>query len=293
MIAYFLGNNMAIQSCGVICANCLKNTERATGMSICETFGMGLLGMAAPLVGAWLVTLSGGISVQGIRPLFFVSLGGVALTFLLVLTQVSDRNWGSGGARPAGFFHGYGQVFKQGRNLKRWLVIASLTGLPMGVVTPYVQPYAHDFKGADQFILGAMVTASAVVPLVFGIPFGRLSDRFGRKKIIYLTIPLVWASYLLLIFAPNSGFLIASGAFPGTGTGGADGPVDRGCQPVPYGLWCSVRFPGRLDLGWDRPRMGLYRYHGARFNSNSPALDDAGNFVEGYNNHSEVKYKSL
>lgn len=64
-------------------------------------------------------------------------------------------------------------------------------------------------------MLGAMVTASAVAPFVLGIPFGRLADKIGRKKVIYLIMPFVWASYMMLIFAPNPIFLIASGALQG------------------------------------------------------------------------------
>ena len=33
--------------------------------------------------------------------------------------------------------------------------------------------------------MGYMVTGFALTPLVFGIPFGRLADRIGRKKVIY------------------------------------------------------------------------------------------------------------
>jgi len=215
MVAYWLGSNMGISGCSVICANCLKSEERVTGMSICETFGMGLLGLAAPMVGAWLVTAFGGINVEGIRPLFYVCLGGTALTFILILTQLSNRSWRSPGVAGLGFLKDFSQVFKQGRNLKRWLIITAVSGLPMGMMMPYVQPFAHEFKGADQFVLGAMVTASSLVPLVLGIPMGRLADRIGRKKVIYMMMPLVWASYLMLIFAPNPGFLIVSGAFQG------------------------------------------------------------------------------
>ncbi len=184
-------------------------------MSICETFGMGLLGMAAPMVGAWIVTGFGGVNAEGIRPLFFISAAGVAVTFILVLTRLSNRNWNTAGRSGPGFLEGFSQVFKEGRNLKRWLVIASLTGMEMGMVTPYIQPFANQFKGADQFVMGAMVTAAAVVPLVLGIPLGRLSDKIGRKKVIYLTALPVVASYIILIYAPNSFFLILSGALQG------------------------------------------------------------------------------
>ena len=215
MVAYWLGNNTSILGCAVICANCLRSEERATGMSVCETFGMGLLGLAAPMLGAWMVTMFGGVNVDGIRPLFFVCAAGGVITFLLIVTRLSNRVWRTAGRADASFFQGFAQVFREGRNLKRWLIIASLTGMEMGMVTPYVQPYANQFRGADQVVLGAMVTASAVVPLVLGIPFGRLSDRFGRKKIIYLTALPVVASYVILIYAPNSAFLIISGALQG------------------------------------------------------------------------------
>ncbi|GAH60297.1 unnamed protein product, partial [marine sediment metagenome] len=108
-----------------------------------------------------------------------------------------------------------GQVFKQGKNLKRWIVIASVGMLPMGMVFPFIQVFAHEIKGADQYILGAIVAGSALTPLVLGIPLGRLADKIGRKKVIYLASPLFWISNLMLIWAPNSGFLIASGILQG------------------------------------------------------------------------------
>jgi MFS family permease len=60
-----------------------------------------------------------------------------------------------------------------------------------------------------------MVTGFAMVPLVVGIPAGRLADRIGRKKVIYLMMPFVWVSSLLLIYAPNSVFLVVSGVLQG------------------------------------------------------------------------------
>ena len=90
-----------------------------------------------------------------------------------------------------------------------------MSQLPSGMVFPFTQVFAHSIKGADEFVLGAMVTGSALASILFAIPLGRLADRIGRKKVLYITIPLFWISNLMLIFAPWPAFLIAAGILQG------------------------------------------------------------------------------
>ena len=215
MVAWWLGDTTSIHSCATVCANSLANKDRVTGMSLCETFSQGLLGMVGPLVGALLVASFGGVNVEGIRPLFFVSLLITVGTFFLILTQLSNRGWEKRSEGKPNPFENLSQVFKQGRNLKRWIIIASVGSLPMGMVLPFTQVFAYEIKGAEEYILGAMVIGCALTPLVLGIPMGRLADRIGRKKVLYLIAPLFWASNLMLILAPNSSFLVAAGILQG------------------------------------------------------------------------------
>ena len=214
MVAYWIGLSTSIHSCATVCGNCLANEDRATGMTICETFAAGLLGMAGPLMGTWLVAAFGGVNPSGIRPLFFVGLAVSVSTFLLVLARLSNRKWITSNARPDVFRDIY-QVLKEGRHLKRWLVIAAVGQLPLGMVFPFSQVFAYQVKGANEFILGAIVTGSALTSIAFAIPLGRLADKVGRKKILYITIPLFWASILMLVWAPTPVFLVVAGVLQG------------------------------------------------------------------------------
>jgi MFS family permease len=215
MIAYWLGFSTSTHSCATICGNCLVNRDRATGMLICETVAAGLLGMAGPMLATWLVAVSGGVNVGGIRPLFFSGLLITVGTFVIVLTQLSGKLWRTKGGNGPNLLKGISQVLKGGNHLKRWLVISSMSQLPLGMVFPFTQVFAHSVKGANEFILGAMVTGSALASIVFAIPLGRLADRIGRKKVLYITIPLFWISNLMLIFSPAPVFLIAAGMLQG------------------------------------------------------------------------------
>jgi MFS family permease len=215
MVAYWLGFSMSIHSCATICGNCLANEERATGMTICETVAAGLLGMAGPMLGAWLVTLFGGVNASGIRPLFFASALITAFTFVVIWTQLSAKQEKSRSKSRPHIFRDLHQVLKEGRHLNRWLIISAINSVPLAMVFPFSQVFAYKIKGADPFILGAMVTGSALTSIVFAIPLGRLADRVGRKRILYLTMPLFWISNLMLVWATTPAFLLIAGVLQG------------------------------------------------------------------------------
>lgn len=243
MVAYWSGFSVSIHSCATICGNCLTNKDRATGMSICETTTAGLLGMAGPLLGALLVTRFGGVNVSGIRPLFFFGLIVTIASFFLVLTQLSNLKWGIRYESKPNLLRDVYQVIREGHKLKRWLIITSLGPLPLGMVFPFSQVFAHEIKGADPYILGAIVTASAMTSIMFSIPLGRLADRIGRKKVLYVTIPLFWASNLVLVWSPSPVFLIAAGVLQGFYYIGA--PISAAMErelvpPEHMGRWLGI-----------------------------------------------------
>ena len=243
MIAYWLGFSTSILSCATICGNCLVNRDRATGMMICETVTAGLLGMAGPIIATWLVSQFGGVNPNGIRPLFFSGLIITMGTFVVVLTQLSSRKWTKANANRTGLFKEISQVFKSGKHLKRWIVIAAVTQLPIGMVFPFSQVFAYQVKGANEFILGAMVTGSALSSIVFAIPLGRLADRVGRKKVLFVTIPLFLLSNLMLILAPTPAFLVLAGIMQGFYYIGAPiaAAIERELVPAEHmGRWIGI-----------------------------------------------------
>jgi len=215
MIAYWLGFSVSTQSCATVCGNCLPNQDRATGMMICETVAAGLLGMAGPMLAAWMVTAFGGVSLNGIRPLFFVALAISIGSLFLVYTQLSNRKWNHAIRAPQNIFSDLYGIIREGRYLKRWLVIASLGNLPLGMVFPFSQVFANEAKGADGFILAAMVTGASLASIILAIPLGRLADRIGRKRVLYLTIPLFWTSNAILVLATGPVWLVIAGTLQG------------------------------------------------------------------------------
>ncbi len=215
MILYYLGYRMSGHCCSTVCANSLARADRATAMSCCETLAAGLLGIVGPLLGAFLVSRGGGVGVEAIRPLFFLCLAGTAASFLLVLLFLPGRARGGPGLGRAPFLAETARVFRHGRKLGRFIVVSVVAQLPQGMIIPFTQPYAAT-KGADGFVLGAMVTGFALTPLLLGIPAGRLADRIGRKKTIFLVAPLFWASCLLLVLAQGPVAMILAGVLQGT-----------------------------------------------------------------------------
>lgn len=243
MTAYSLGFSISIHSCATVCGNCLLTKDRATGMMICETVAAGLLGMVGPMIGAWIVTSFGGVNAAGIRPVFLFCLAVSISAFIVTLTQLSNKKWRIVGVTKPNILRDLYQVLKEGQHLKKWLVIAAVGQLPIAMVFPFSQLFAHEIKGATPFILGAMVTSSAVTSIVFAVPLGRLADKIGRKRILYTAIPLFWISNLLLVWSQNSAFLIGAGILQGFYYIG--GPISQAMErelvpPEQMGRWIGI-----------------------------------------------------
>lgn len=265
MVAYWVGLSVSLHSCSTVCGNCLPNQDRATGMMICETVAAGLLGMAGPVIGTSLVTFFGGVTKAGIRPVFFFSLAITAGTFILIWTQLSNRTWRSAHVSKPHLLRDLHEVLKDGHHLKRWLVIATVNQLPLAMIFPFSQVFAHEIKGAEQFVLGAMVTGSALASILFAVPLGRLADRVGRKKVLYFTIPAFWASNLVLVWSPGPAFLVAAGVLQGFFfiSGPIGGAMERELvPPEQMGRWIGIARFVRMILNafmaffcgmiWDR-----------------------------------------
>ena len=215
MSIYWIGNSSAGHSCATICGNCLQSGDRAKGMMLCETFAAGLLGIVSPMIAALIIAELGGVSVANLKPLFYIAFSMTVLSFILVLTRLEDIKWSSKHHASGHPLRDSLQILRGNRAARKWLMIGALNKLPFGLILPFTQVFAQEVKGADGYILGAMVTATALTSILFGIPSGMLADKFGRKKVLYFVIPLFWAANLILVWAPSPAFLLIAGMLLG------------------------------------------------------------------------------
>lgn len=219
IVLYYVGLRVTCTSCTVTCATELSNEDRATGRGFCRT-ASSLTVIATPLLAAWIISRLGGIGVRGIRPLYALQVLIFLGVFVLLLGGLSPSRarGGSGERRP--ILSELVGVFRHGPDVVRLLLVMALIELPWGLAQPFMPVYAHQFKGANEFVLSGIYMVSTLVPMLCSIPLGRLADRHGRKKLLFAIAPLAYAANLCLISAPESGagasvFVLLYGLFFG------------------------------------------------------------------------------
>jgi MFS family permease len=204
IILYYLGMRITCTSCTVTCATELSNEERATGRGFCQAMASSL-SIVTPLLAACLIAQSGGISVAGIRPIYGLQTLIFMAILVLLLARLSGMQASGRASDVHQFFSGFAQVFEQGPDVVRLLLVMALMEVPWTLAQPFMPVYAHQFKGADEFVLSGIATTRALAPMLVSIPLGRLADRHGRKKLLFAIAPLAYAANLCLVLAPASG----------------------------------------------------------------------------------------
>jgi len=74
--------------------------------------------------------------------------------------------------------------------------------LGYSMVLPLLPEIGQSF-GAPEFLIGILIASNAFTALIFGPIWGRLSDNYGRKKILLISQVGTGISFLVLAFSPN------------------------------------------------------------------------------------------
>jgi MFS family permease len=186
---------------GIFIANSLADHSRAKGVGIRTTIISGF-SIFAPTLGGFLVHRFGGISVEGIRPLYYIQLIGFTVISVYVVLKLVDTEIEKT-TKTRDFIGDFREMLGTGKHLKRFAVLQSLGSITWGMSMPFIFIYVADFKDANSITIGYMGTCLVLVSMLLAIPLGLLADKKGRKFTIFLSRPFFWLSYILLVLAPR------------------------------------------------------------------------------------------
>jgi predicted MFS family arabinose efflux permease len=106
---------------------------------------------------------------------------------------------------------------KTRRSLAILFVIVFIDLLGFGMVIPVMALYAERL-GAPADQIGWLMTGYSAMQFVFTPIWGRLSDRYGRRPLLLLSIVMTAAAFLGYAIAPSFHWLLVSRLFAGAAT---------------------------------------------------------------------------
>lgn len=109
-------------------------------------------------------------------------------------------------------------IFRQNRNLFIIALIAVVNALGYGIIIPILYSYSHTY-GLSDFQNGLLFSIFSVCQFIATPVIGRLSDRYGRRPLLVISIFGTAASFFLMAFAPSAIFLFLARALDGITAG--------------------------------------------------------------------------
>jgi MFS family permease len=104
------------------------------------------------------------------------------------------------------------------RSVSALAAVFALRMFGMFSILPVLAIYAHEMPGgATPFLVGVALGIDGLAQAFLQIPFGLLSDRYGRKRVIYAGLALFALGSFIAAAAPNIYVIILGRLVQGTG----------------------------------------------------------------------------
>lgn len=109
-------------------------------------------------------------------------------------------------------------MFKNNKSLFVIGITAIVNSLGYGIIIPILYSYSKRF-GLTDFQNGLLFSTFSVCQFLSTPVIGRLSDKFGRKPLLLISLGGTAASFLIMAFAPSALFLFIARALDGATAG--------------------------------------------------------------------------
>ena len=109
-------------------------------------------------------------------------------------------------------------IFRENKSLLIIALIAIVNALGYGIIIPILYSYSHRF-GLSDFQNGLLFSVFSICQFISTPIIGRLSDVYGRKPLLVISIAGTAASFFLMAFAPSAIFLFLARALDGITAG--------------------------------------------------------------------------
>lgn len=180
-----MGSGLVISSSSMLIAESLPQEKRGTALGAQQLLNFPLVFM--PMITGFYVDLLGVI--QAMRTSFYIFLIATVLAFVIrfkslretlkIIKKTTETKQKSLKSDIYG-------LFGDSKNILIMLAVASISSVSIQMAGPFLTIYAVNVINLTKTQWGTLTSITRIIGTVFSLPAGILSDRFGRRSVVFL-----------------------------------------------------------------------------------------------------------
>jgi MFS family permease len=197
-----LGNGVFQPAWNSLYADSVKSRARGKSYGIANTL-IFLPTLFANIIAGHIIESFGGLTAEGIRPLYMLQLVILASTLAFILKFLRDngtRHRSDDKASVRKILSDYKDVLAV-KGVKGWTLMKGIGAFSIGLASPFWILYAATVLNASAITIAYMLTCRQLVRLLTSPLMGWITDRIGRKNSIFLGRSLMYIAIAIFLLS--------------------------------------------------------------------------------------------